>query len=464
LVVDCDFYDYSGAAVSTESEDMPLWRIERCLFRSADQTLGIGVALNGLTDTNVIQRCEFQQNYVHVKLGHGGNNAYVANNDFLQYATPVDGVRRTMVWIVPAPQVTNSGAGLVITDNKFGNENQGPSDLRIAYVDEGDGEFFADRLPDYTADSRGFVTGHTIRGGLMNGAASLPVVYSTTPFIRGCSVTGLVFAGTLPSSIWELRTPTTELDPEALSNLAGPFHLVDRDFSPFPVSNQPGLCFLDDPNQTMDSWPQHPTALQGGAMSAGYVSLLQSRIAGFRFAGGATSTPVTDSVGGSDAVEAAVPANGVIYQYTPTAALQRDYPVWIEFELRRGSREPLEELSVTFGVDTAASGGSGQYLRRRFLPTDRWRPYRLLATSPQASEAIVLKFEGSTASQTGTLVQLGRVRMYHAREPLPADLVLPDAFTTTAAPTAGGGAPLPATPTGYLTIYINGQPRQVAFY
>ncbi len=34
----------------------------------------------------------------------------------------------------------------------------------------------------------------------------------------------------------------------------------------------------------------------------------------------------------------------------------------------------------------------------------------------------------------------------------------------TTAPSAGGGSALPATPTGYLTVTVNGTPRQIAYY
>jgi hypothetical protein len=36
--------------------------------------------------------------------------------------------------------------------------------------------------------------------------------------------------------------------------------------------------------------------------------------------------------------------------------------------------------------------------------------------------------------------------------------------TTTTAPAAGGAGALPATPTGYVTIVVNGVNRQVAYY
>ena len=36
--------------------------------------------------------------------------------------------------------------------------------------------------------------------------------------------------------------------------------------------------------------------------------------------------------------------------------------------------------------------------------------------------------------------------------------------TTTSAPSAGGAGALPATPTGYMTIRVNGTNRQVPYY
>jgi hypothetical protein len=39
-----------------------------------------------------------------------------------------------------------------------------------------------------------------------------------------------------------------------------------------------------------------------------------------------------------------------------------------------------------------------------------------------------------------------------------------NAITTSTAPSAGGGGALPATPVGYITVYINGTARQLAYY
>lgn len=463
VVTDCDFVDYTGAAISTESADMPLWRVLRCTFRAADHTASIGVAFNGLTDVNAIQNCEFQSNSVHVKLAEGGNNAHLTHNDFLQYRTPEKGLRRAMVWVVPAREATNSGAGLVIADNKFGNENLGIGDLRIGYADEGAGEFTGERLPRWDADSEGFVTGHLLRGGLVSGGTSNPIIYSTTPRVRGCAVTGVVLAGTLPSMVLQLRSPTTRLDSEAYSNLAGPFLVVDRGFSPFPVSNQPGLFHLDDPNQTLDVDPSTPMAHQGGGSATGFVRLTTQRLLDTEVEGDVARTVVTDALDGQDAAVVTLPEGGSVLFPAPPGAVQGDYPVWIEFDLRRAASDPLDELTVTWGLDDASSGGAGQYLRRRVRPTATWRPHRLLTVAPEATDGFVLRLFRAPEA-TGTRVDLGRVRVYHAREPVPATLSAPDAVTTSRAPAAGGAEPLPATPSGYLTIHVDGVPRQLAFW
>jgi hypothetical protein len=298
---------------------------------------------------------------------------------------------------------------------------------------------------------------------LVAGSSRNPLIYSTTPAVRGCVVTGVVLAGTLPSYVLELRAPSESLDPEAHSNLAGPFSVVDQDFSPMRVSNQAGLFRLDDPNQVLDADPATPLALRGGGAAAGHVPLLRTRVTDFELPGGASVAGTSDALGGSDAVEVVLGGGGGLLGRPPAGVLQADQPVWIEFDLRSASEDPLDELSITFGDESAASGSGGQYLRRRVRPEGRWRPYRFLTVSPRAADSVVLRFEAGRTSQ-GRRVQVGRVRMYHAREPLPVDLVLPDTTTSPRAPRAGAADALPATPAGYLTVYVNGAARQIAYY
>jgi hypothetical protein len=462
-VIDCNFYDYTGPAISTSASDMPLWSIERCLFRGANQTTTVGVALNGLTDRNIIRGNEFQRNYVHIKLGAGGNNSYIQNNDFVQYSAPVGGLRRAFVWVVPAPSAVNSGSGFVLADNKCGNENLGVDDLRLAYADEGTGTNFGDRLPVYTADSAGYITGHTIRGGLFNGANSVgnPVVYSTTPNVRGCDISGLVLAGTAPSYIMQIRSPSTTLAPETAGNQVRDLNLSDQAFTPLTVTNQVGWV---SPAQALESTGSRPTTVPGGGRAAGFAKLLSARIGAFTYILGASAAAVTDSLGGTDAAEITLTSGaGDLYAYPPAGALRSGTPVWIEFDLRSGTSDSVSAVAVLFGLDTSPGGVPSNYFRRIVAPASTWTPYRFLTYSPIVSDNVLLKFQRA-AGGTGNKFQLGRVRMYHAREPLASDLVLPDVSTTTSAPTAGGGTALPATPAGYATVFINGTPRQIPYY
>ena len=175
----------------------------------------------------------------------------------------------------------------------------------------------------------------------------------------------------------------------------------------------------------------------------------------------ATRSSITDSIGGTDAAEITFP--GFLHSYVPTSSVVVGMPVWIEFELREGTTDPLSSITVLFGLDSAGVGSASNYFRRNIVPPTNWRTYRYLAWSPVSSNSILLKFD-DTSGSTGTKVRIGRVRMYHAQEPVLTDLELRNAVTTTTAPSAGGAGALPATPLGYVEINVNGATRKVAYY
>lgn len=222
-VEDCEFYGYSRSAISSNSEDMPYWSIEGNVFRGQDSKQTIGVALSGLVDGSVVRNNKFLSNRVHVKLGQGGNNAYVQHNDFLQFD---QGSGRCALWVVPAPDWVNSGSGLVVDACKFGNEFLGADDHRILYADEGPGDSFGQRLPRLEASS-GYITGHTVRNVLFNGAdggRKAPIT-SYTPHVSACLYGPLTLAGTLPGQI--LDFPQGKAD-EGASNQVGPVLVGER--------------------------------------------------------------------------------------------------------------------------------------------------------------------------------------------------------------------------------------------
>lgn len=451
-VADCEFRDYDTCAISSNSSDGPFWRIRQNLFSAANQTTAIGVALNGLTDATVIADNEWQRNLVDIKLALGGNNAYVRGNDFVHYGAAEAGLSRASIWIVPNPSPVNAGAGLLVEGNKFGNEKLGPDDKRILYADELPGDTFGERLPNLDVDSSGYITGHTFRDNLVNGGAAVPVVYSTTPNLRSSIYGPITLAGTEPSAVVEFRTPPTGCGPEAATNVLGPVVSPSWNSAPLTASNAPGLFRLDDPHQMFEASVTAPTTYRGGSRATGFTRLLAQRVNGFSLGGGATKTAVTDAVGAADAVDVLLGA-GSIYGYVPGPdAVRVGEPIWVEFDVKQSDVDPVTRLQVLFGLDTAAPGAACNFLRRHVEPGTEWKPYRFLTYSGIASPRLVLKFARSSGA-TGTGVQLGGVRMYHAREPIPADLVLPDATTT----------PGDSQWAGYVVATINGTPRRIPY-
>jgi hypothetical protein len=188
LVERCYFYNYTQCAIGALTSDSPYWKVRDNLFWAATDAGTIGVALQGLSDNTQIESNDFRVNQVHVKLGHGGCNAYLSDNGFIRF-NAYTAHPRYDVWVVPNPSYVNSGMGLVIdAKNKFGPENlDATHDYRIVYADEdATGTDFSTHLPNLSADSTGYITGHRVGGTFYSAGSGVnnPCVYSTTPNIR----------------------------------------------------------------------------------------------------------------------------------------------------------------------------------------------------------------------------------------------------------------------------------------
>ena len=258
VVRDCEFRDYTGAAISTNTSDGPNWTIENNLFLSANSTTSMGVALSGLTDSCRILGNSFLLNHIHIKLAEGGNNTYLLYNDFLYFAA---GTQRTSIWVVPDVDGTNAGTGLHVGPNKFGNENLDPSDRPVLYADQATaapGEKFGDRLPVLDTASTGFIRGHRFQGcAVIGGGASpnAPFIYSTTPNVYGCAYQDLSLGGTPPTYLLQHKVV-----PPALAIGDARFNLISQvtfdGFHPtglagFSATNSPGTVKLVDPVNVM---------------------------------------------------------------------------------------------------------------------------------------------------------------------------------------------------------------------
>ncbi|WP_316667500.1 hypothetical protein [uncultured Propionibacterium sp.] len=207
VVRNCRFVGYEENAICHASSDMPYWKITQNYFAAAGSEHSIAVALPGLTDGTTISDNAFVNNRVHIKLGRGGNNTHIQNNDFIQTAS---GTSRVAVWIVPGDRTVNAGSGLLVDANKFGNEFADSSDLRIAYLDQ-DGDDFSRAMPS-SAISSGYISGHTITGCNFagNGDGYEGAVVSATPNVTDCYIGPITISGGVPSCVLAFRRSPSE--------------------------------------------------------------------------------------------------------------------------------------------------------------------------------------------------------------------------------------------------------------
>lgn len=230
-VSDCAFIGYRVASISNNSPDHPYWKIERNIFHSDNYRTSMGIALSGLTDGTSISNNAFLANRVHIKVGRGGNNTYIHNNDFLRFGDP-EGSPRIDVWFTLSPSDTDCGAGMVLTQCKFGNEFLTPQDYKIVYADETEGDMNHERWPQLANESANWIGGHTVTNVFTNGigdSALIPLVRSTTSNIVGCTYGPVTLAGNAGAPILSTIKPLRD---NGHSNHVGPLLRATSDTSP----------------------------------------------------------------------------------------------------------------------------------------------------------------------------------------------------------------------------------------
>lgn len=208
-IINCDFFNYTNAAISINASDWPYWRLDGCTFHAANDITSIGVALAGDNAGSVIRRCSFENNAIHIKHSGNGWNLYIENNDFIRYEA-YSGTPRIDIWCEPLT-VDNSDA-LFLRSNKFGNENLASSgeDYRILFADEGSGTENSNRFPSYTT-STGRIANVTCTGNTQGGRdPNTPCFVTTyTQNIWQLLIDTHTLNGTPPDYIVKIEAPIT---------------------------------------------------------------------------------------------------------------------------------------------------------------------------------------------------------------------------------------------------------------
>lgn len=411
----CNFKDYTECAIASESADMPYWHITDCVFDSANTTSTIGVALGGGPDQCVIDSCSFIRNRVHVKV-HKGNNFHISRSDFLQFAADNSSGPRVAVWIVPDVASANAGNGLTITGCKFGNENMASGDLRILYAEEAPGESNGTKFPDFNNDSANYVQGHLIMTNLFSGIGgeASPIIYSTTPNVRGLQVSNNVLSGGQPSYVIEFKTPPQNPDRFASSSIFGPFTgQSSTEALPIPASNGYGVGFWVDP-QGLQQRSISVRTWDSGA-SASFREILSEGISRFTTVS-ATATPVQDAYGGDDAVSLLLNGRSAFLYCNLGGGLITGLPTWIEFDVADGDTEASARQFYAWIGD---SPGVFEWRRCIEVPSPGcgWATYAYCFSPRKYTPGVTkVAFSASGASETGEQVRIGRPRVYQANE------------------------------------------------
>lgn len=432
LVHDCAFFDYTKAAISTNADDMPYWDVQGCIFDGLDMGTTMGLALSGLSDMSIIARNAFLLNRVSLKLARGGSNARIEDNDFIRFtSTRISSNPAIDIWLVPGATDGAGGYGTLMPGNKFGNENLVTGDRRIVVADEGSGATFGERFPVLNAASTGYLTGIEIDSSVVgwNGSAGpIPFLYSTTPNLNANDLGKITAAGisdpSLPLvSIYDAANIVAAKSRQ--TNTIGPIlgtGIGTENMLPPIACDVPGMFKVIDPHGTLHQHPGQPRS--GPGSPADYEQLLVNLVAAFSNDGATSISGTTDALGGSDAALMNIPASPSWASFlSGLATYTVGVPIHVEFDVADGGTgTDLASVKINF------VGGSGNLFDRVVaVPATGWHTYRFTFT-PSFANWLQVHFQNPTGVSGS--VKIGRVRVYHATEPVLGGMRLPD-YTVT---------------------------------
>ncbi|MGN8068104.1 hypothetical protein [Mucilaginibacter sp. 22184] len=438
----CNFFEYTECAIQSNGTDEPYWRISNCVFKASANSADplnpinpIGVAIGNNADKTIIEGCNFLSNRIHIKIRGGGISSNIWGNDFIQF-TGGDGKSRMSVWIVPNANATVPGTGLFIEGNKFGNENQSSIDYRIVYADELSGTYNGDRLPNLQNASSGYITGHLIKSNKVSGSVSISFIYTTTTNVRLCTISQNVFDGISPSFLLNfLNAPTPNYSNQG--NLFEDNTGLDYGILTMPlnISNGLGVGILTDSLSQYDGNPVNIHTYTGGGQDyAGFVQLYSSITTGALSVNGGTTIvgSLTDATGGTEARQYNIPGGSFALGYLSNSSVIKGSPSWIEFDLVKAGATPLQNIVVQIQYN----GGAVHFQRICMVP-DSWQRFRFPFVFRDNAVQLNVNFAGLNSS-SGT-VAIGRVRVYHAREPIAFGRLKFEQFDLSLLPTSATG-------------------------
>lgn len=473
FVRDCIFSRQTVIGFGHLSQDWPGLEISKCVFDCSDTA--IGLLLSGLTADGSVHDCTFNAFKYGLKLAPvvlAGTDKGPATplrvwgNQFFRLDT--SGVPRYDVWIVPNIDTNvNAGRGIHFFGNKFGAENLAAGDARVLVAAAGSGTDGITQVHNVTA---GTADRHHLQGLMFRdnnvdnatpGSAAIPFIYSYVARLFYCSIDDLIEDGQVSSYI----TYDSNLSPDDFQ-----FHSTTNQLSlaramnassvafPSPV-NRPGTWIINDPH----AWTVHGNIpLNGPASSTGdYANLLTTRTASFTTSSSSISA-IANSLGDStDACEVTCSGTlGRIFANLVFASASDGRQAWLEGELQAGSSTSLTYVLVQI------TDNAGNILVQRSYPLYSFpNPFRIpFIVSKTDRTSLTVRFvETGYSAGVREKFKVGLVRCYQSRSPITHGRLY-TGYSQTTVGSAGGATALPATPSGYTTVSINGTEYVMPFY
>jgi len=417
-ICDNNFTGYTTCAIGSLSTDFPYWKILRNFFFGT--TLSKGVVLMGGNDLSEIIGNSFLENLYHIKLGLGGSDVRVENNDFIHFKSHPQGA--ATIWVIPSTTSNTAGVELIICHNKFGNENLNTADYAILVADEGTGTNSFD-MNHSTAASTGYLSGVHITGNQVTGSGGMTVgfVYSYTPNITFCKISNISYGGVYPYIVqYDPVVSFSNEDRLIDSNICG-WYPTSIDSYLGQASSRPSTApFSDDPLGVMQGLPgaSQPWA-SGEDISYSDITVFGNgnttiNPTGSPFSGGnVSSVETTDAVGGMDAsILTFTASTGTAYFNIESGTYDAQRMGWIEIDIKQSTSNPLGTLDIYGYLTTLIP------FRRVVNIPPYWMTIKIPFLAPISDAFAIQVTPADYSSPTAVSVMIGRVKFYQAQQPM----------------------------------------------
>lgn len=428
---DVIFSNYTECAVQENGYDMPLFDMQNCILAGLSGQETIGVALSGYQDVSRIVGNAFWRNKHNIKLNTPaiagtdkgpGPNMLISHNDMTAFTGTT---KVSDIWIVPNPDTaTNSGYGLVIEGQKFGNENfvTGQKKILIADVDTGVGTDNGSQHTHATTKSDGYV-------GLIR-LSDCNFQWAGTNYVEAAPIYS--FARRLHGVAWGAGNVSDGAAPQygivqydAAAAFDG-FAPVSHSLMTLGPSENDGirrlrigsnpLGIVADPMHVGQSDLWVPSFWNTG-QDAAFISLLTANnILTDGGVSGCTRSAATDILGGTNAAEITYSSStGFVYVQPLGASMVAGRLAWAEIDLKSGTANAIR------GVQVGLRDSAGNfYDYRTFDVPDHWETFRFpwFPFDNAATYRFDIRPLAGDYDGTHNQVIIGRPQVYHSRSPV----------------------------------------------